>query len=69
MVILTSREVLAELKKLGINTPSELKSYLKEYAAYFAHQYLGSDFNSEKPTTEEHETPQDSATSTKGDVL
>ncbi len=40
MIALTSKEILAELKKLGIHTLSELKSYLREYEAYCALQYL-----------------------------
>ena len=38
MTELTKREVLAELKKLGINITSELKSYCIEYKAYTALQ-------------------------------
>ena len=33
-VALTKKEILAELKKLGINTPSELHSFLWEYENY-----------------------------------
>jgi hypothetical protein len=33
---LSKKEVLAELKKLGINSTSELNSYYKEYKGYSA---------------------------------
>lgn len=35
MIALTRKEILAELKKLGINTFSELKAYFREYKAYY----------------------------------
>ncbi len=44
MVTLTSKEILAELKELGISTPSELKSYFREYTAYYTLQYFYIDF-------------------------
>jgi hypothetical protein len=34
MVTLSKKEILAELKKLGINSTSELNSYLQEYKNY-----------------------------------
>jgi hypothetical protein len=34
---LTRKEIYAELKKLGINTAPELKSYLREYYKYYVH--------------------------------
>jgi len=36
MIALTRKEILAELKKLGIDTLSELKTYFREYSAYYA---------------------------------
>jgi hypothetical protein len=35
MIALTSCEILDELKKLGIDNPSELIQYVKEYTAYY----------------------------------
>jgi hypothetical protein len=35
MIALTNEEILAELKKLGIDTPSELKTYFREYREYY----------------------------------
>ncbi len=40
MVALTSKEILVELKKLGITAPFELKSYLRKYKGYYTLQYL-----------------------------
>jgi len=37
MVALTSCEILDELSKLGIKTPSELIEFLEEYADYYMH--------------------------------
>jgi hypothetical protein len=40
MGYLTRKEILAELKKLGINTNPELMSYLREYYNYiFTEKY------------------------------
>ncbi len=38
MAALTRKEIIAELRKLGINNISELKFYLKEYKTYYALQ-------------------------------
>ncbi len=38
MVVLTYREILAELNKLGINTFDELMDHLREYKLYYAPQ-------------------------------
>jgi hypothetical protein len=35
MIPLTRKEIFAELKKLGITTTPELKSYLREYYKYY----------------------------------
>ncbi len=35
MIALTATEILDELKKLGIHTPAELKSYSSDYLDYF----------------------------------
>ncbi len=35
MEILSKKEVLAELDKLGIDTTSDLKTYFKQYKTYF----------------------------------
>ncbi|MEN8264326.1 MAG: hypothetical protein ABFR82_12775 [Nitrospirota bacterium] len=35
MIPLTRKEIYTELKKLGINTAPELKSYLREYYKYY----------------------------------
>ncbi|MEN8263183.1 MAG: hypothetical protein ABFR82_06940 [Nitrospirota bacterium] len=35
MIPLTRKEIYAELKKLGIKTTPELKSYLREYYTYY----------------------------------
>ena len=35
MVALKKKEILAELKKFGIDTTSERKIYLREYQNYF----------------------------------
>ncbi len=35
MESLTRKEIYAELKKLGINTTPDLKSYLMEYYTYY----------------------------------
>ena len=35
MIPLTRKEIYAELKKLGINTTPERKSYLREYYTYY----------------------------------
>jgi hypothetical protein len=35
MEVLNKKEVFAELKKLGINTTPELKTYFREYKTYF----------------------------------
>jgi hypothetical protein len=41
MGTLSKKEIWAELKKLGINTTTQLKSYLKEYYNYiFTQKYL-----------------------------
>ena len=37
MVSLSSCEILDELSKFGIKTPSELIEFLKEYADYYTH--------------------------------
>jgi hypothetical protein len=37
MQILTRKEILAELKRLGINSPAELDMYRKEYESYYFH--------------------------------
>jgi hypothetical protein len=37
MIPLTRKEIYTELKKLGINTTPELKSYLREYHTYYVH--------------------------------
>lgn len=37
MVTLSSCEILDELKKLGIKTPTELIEFLEEYADYYTH--------------------------------
>jgi len=38
MVALKKKEILAELKKFGIDTTSERKFYLREYKNYYALQ-------------------------------
>jgi hypothetical protein len=38
MLALSKKEILTELKKLGINTSPELKSCLKEYKIYYTLQ-------------------------------
>ncbi len=35
MIPLSRKEIYAELKKLGISTTPELKSYLREYYTYY----------------------------------
>ncbi len=35
MVALSKKEILNELKKLGIDSPSELKAFLEDYKAYY----------------------------------
>jgi hypothetical protein len=40
MIRLTRKEIYAELKKLGINTTPELKSYLREYHTYYVHSKI-----------------------------
>jgi hypothetical protein len=50
MSMLTIREIISVLKNLGISTRSELKTYLKEYKAY----YILSNMNSlitDRPNT------------------
>ena len=37
MVTLSSCEILDELRKFGIKTPSELIEFLEEYADYYTH--------------------------------
>jgi hypothetical protein len=37
MVTLSSCEILDELRKLGIKTPTELIEFLEEYADYYTH--------------------------------
>ena len=39
MVALTRNEIFDELMKLGIATPSELRTLLKEYLRYYADDY------------------------------
>ncbi len=34
MIALTSKEIIAELKRLGIKTRPEIKSYFREYKLY-----------------------------------
>jgi hypothetical protein len=36
-IVLTKEEILTELKKMGINTPSELRSFEDEYKQYALH--------------------------------
>ncbi len=36
MAALTKKEIIAELKKMGISTTSEINSYYKEYKEYSA---------------------------------
>ncbi len=36
MLSLTEKEILVELRKFGINSPSELNSYIEEYKTYCA---------------------------------
>ncbi len=38
MAVLTKKEILAGLKKLGLNSASELDSYFKEYSEYLTLQ-------------------------------
>ena len=38
---LTQSEIQEELKKFGVETPSELSAYLEEYLAYFMIEYSG----------------------------
>jgi len=38
MAVLNSCEILDELKKLGIDIPSDMIEYLEEYTAYFSHK-------------------------------
>jgi hypothetical protein len=38
MVVLKSCEILDELKKLGIDLPSDIIEYLEEYTAYSSHK-------------------------------
>jgi hypothetical protein len=40
MVTLSKKEILAELKELGVNSASELNSCLKEYKKYYNIQKL-----------------------------
>ncbi len=35
MISLTEKEILVELKKFGINSTSELDSYVEEYKKYY----------------------------------
>ena len=37
MIPLTRQEIYAALKKLGINTAPELKTFLREYYKYYVH--------------------------------
>jgi hypothetical protein len=39
MAELTKKEIQAQLKKLGIQSSSELRTYSKEYKEYSAHQH------------------------------
>ncbi len=50
MIPLTRKEIYAELKKLGINTTPELKSYLREYHTYYVHPKISTS-SPEKFTT------------------
>ncbi len=36
MLALTKKEILSQLKRLGINTLTELETYLSEYVEYYA---------------------------------
>jgi len=38
MATLNSCEILDELKKLGIDTPSDMIEYLEEYTVYSSHK-------------------------------
>ncbi len=41
MVALTSKEIVLELKRLGITDPSDLKLYFKKYKSdYIEHYFL-----------------------------
>ncbi len=40
MVALTKNEILDELIKFGIFTPTELRSLLMEYKKYYSHEYF-----------------------------
>jgi hypothetical protein len=40
MIFLTRNEILDQLKKLGIYTPSELQIYSRDYMVYFTEEYL-----------------------------
>ncbi len=42
MVNLTRKEILTELKKLGMYTPSQLKTYVKQYMVRYNTLYLNS---------------------------
>ncbi len=42
MIALTKKEIIAGLKKLGIKTRSELKTYLREYKAYYTRYNMNS---------------------------
>jgi len=39
MVTLTKNEILDQLDKLGITTPSEIQAYIREYHNYFLFIY------------------------------
>jgi hypothetical protein len=40
MLALTKNEILDELTKFGIYTPSELRLLLMEYRKYYSHDYF-----------------------------
>ncbi len=39
MLALTKNEILSELEKIGITTPTEVKAFLRDYNNYFSIVY------------------------------
>jgi arsenate reductase-like glutaredoxin family protein len=53
MAELTKKEIQAQLKKLGIHSSSELRTYSQEYKEYSAHQHPLVHASRENQKTEE----------------
>ena len=53
MAELTKEEIQAQLKKMGIQSGSELRTYSKEYKEYSAHQHPLPYISQENPKTAE----------------